>query len=107
MQQILAGSDEVAEVGHENFLIRGRRRVVADIQARREFALVNGRAAARIDDGEARRGRNGHFSQVAEKVADHRLLRQRRHIAFLVHVDRRTVTLHFAEGAEQRAARPE
>ena len=107
LKLILAGRCEFAEVGHEHLLIRRGRRVVTNVQARRETAVVDRGTCPRIDEGEAGSSRDRHLAHVAEKVADHGLLRQRRHVTFLVDVNRRAVALRVAECLKLRAARPE
>jgi hypothetical protein len=81
--------------------------LIADVEARCERAVINRRAGACVDEREAGRRGNRHLAHVAEKISDHRFFRERRHVAFLVHVDRRAVTLRVDERAELRAARPE
>jgi len=103
---VLAGSGEAGEVGFVDILIRRWRIVVADVLAQGEQALKFRRAGLRVDDRE-RVGRNRHFAEVAEEIADDCFFRVGGEVTFLIHVNRGIEAKRIGGGSELNVRGPE
>jgi hypothetical protein len=97
-EAVFPGRRKVAKVRLEHALVGRGGRPVARVPPGRQGARVHRLAGERVYEREPRRRGYVHLAHVAQVVADHRLFRERRNVAFLVHVDRRAVAVRVARG---------